>query len=31
LSKVIPNLLITSLEQSGYSQVTTWERIYDLL
>ena len=31
LSKVIPNLLITSLEQSGYFNVTTWERIYDLL
>jgi serine/threonine protein kinase/tetratricopeptide (TPR) repeat protein len=31
LSKVIPNLLITSLEQSGYFRVTTWERVYDLL
>jgi serine/threonine protein kinase/tetratricopeptide (TPR) repeat protein len=31
LSKVIPNLLITSLEQSGFFNVTTWERIYDLL
>jgi len=31
LSKVIPNLLITNLEQSGYFSVTTWERIRDLL
>jgi tetratricopeptide (TPR) repeat protein len=31
LRKIIPNLLITSLEQSGYFQVTTWERMYDLL
>ncbi len=31
LSKVIPNLLITDLEQSGFFNVTTWERIYDLL
>ena len=31
LSKVIPNLLITNLEQSGYFNVTTWERLYDLL
>ena len=31
LSKVIPNLLITNLEQSGYFNVTTWERIRDLL
>jgi serine/threonine protein kinase/tetratricopeptide (TPR) repeat protein len=31
LSKVIPNLLITNLEQSGYFDVTTWERIRDLL
>jgi serine/threonine protein kinase/Tfp pilus assembly protein PilF len=31
LSKVIPNLLITNLEQSGYFNVTTWERIHDLL
>ncbi len=31
LRKVIPNLLITSLERSGYFQVTTWERMYDLL
>lgn len=31
LSKVIPNLLITRLEQSGYFSVTTWERLRDLL
>jgi tetratricopeptide (TPR) repeat protein len=31
LSKVIPNLLITNLEQSGYFNVTTWERLRDLL
>ena len=31
LSKAIPNLLITSLEQSSYLQVTTWERMRDLL
>ncbi|UCG69121.1 MAG: tetratricopeptide repeat protein, partial [Thermoplasmata archaeon] len=31
LQKVIPNLLITKLEQSQYLQVTTWERMYDLL
>lgn len=31
LSKAIPNLLITSLEQSRYLQVTTWERMRDLL
>jgi tetratricopeptide (TPR) repeat protein len=31
LSKVIPNLLITSLEGSGYFNVMTWERIRDLL
>ena len=31
LSKVIPNLLITNLEQCGYFSVTTWERLYDLL
>ncbi len=31
LSKVIPNLLITDLEQSGYFSVTTWERLHDLL
>jgi tetratricopeptide (TPR) repeat protein len=31
LRKAIPNLLITSLEQSKYLQVTTWERMYDLL
>jgi tetratricopeptide (TPR) repeat protein/tRNA A-37 threonylcarbamoyl transferase component Bud32 len=31
LKKVIPNLLITSLEQSGYFSVATWERLYDLL
>jgi eukaryotic-like serine/threonine-protein kinase len=31
LSKVIPNLLITNLEQSGYFSVTSWERLRDLL
>jgi serine/threonine protein kinase/tetratricopeptide (TPR) repeat protein len=31
LQKVIPNLLITSLEQTGYLRVTTWERMHDLL
>lgn len=31
LKKVIPNLLITSLEQSKYLQVMTWERQRDLL
>src|SRR4030042_1045970 len=31
LQRAIPNLLITSLEQSGYFSVATWERLYDLL
>jgi len=31
LRDVIPNLLITSLEQSRYLRVTTWERMRDLL
>jgi tetratricopeptide (TPR) repeat protein/TolB-like protein len=31
LSKAIPNLLITSLEQSPYLRVATWERMGDLL
>jgi tetratricopeptide (TPR) repeat protein len=31
LQKAIPNLLITSLEQSGIGYVTTWERLHDLL
>jgi tetratricopeptide (TPR) repeat protein len=31
LKKVIPNLLITSLEQSKYLQVVTWERLRDLI
>lgn len=31
LKTAIPNLLITSLEQSKYLQVITWERMYDLL
>jgi serine/threonine protein kinase/Tfp pilus assembly protein PilF len=31
LQKAIPNLLITSLEQSKYLRVTTWQRMYDLL
>ena len=31
LQNAIPNLLITSLEQSKYLSVTTWERMLDLL
>lgn len=31
LRKIIPNLLITGLEQSGYFNVATWERMHDLL
>ena len=31
LQEAIPNLLITSLEQSKYIRVITWERIQDLL
>ena len=31
LRKAIPNLLITSLEQSEYIHVVTWERMQDLL
>jgi tetratricopeptide (TPR) repeat protein len=31
LQKAIPNLLITSLEQSPHIQITTWERLNDLL
>ena len=31
LQEVIPNLLITSLEQSKYLSVVTWERLQDLL
>ena len=31
LQKAIPNLLITNLEQSEHLQVTTWERMRDLL
>ncbi len=31
LKKVIPNLLITNLEQSGNLEVTTWERMNDLI
>jgi len=31
LRKVIPNLLITSREQTGNFSVTTWERLLDLL
>ncbi|NQT79940.1 MAG: protein kinase [Candidatus Aminicenantes bacterium] len=31
LQEAIPNLLITSLEQSRYLRVTTWERMHDLL
>ncbi len=30
LCRAIPNLLITSLEQSPYLRVTTWERLRDL-
>ena len=31
LSAAIPNLLITSLEQSGYLRVATWERMRDVI
>jgi len=31
LQKAIPNLLISNLEQSGYLQVITWERMNDLI
>jgi tetratricopeptide (TPR) repeat protein len=31
LGEAIPNLLITSLEQSQYLRVMTWERMHDLL
>lgn len=31
LQKAIPNLLITSLENTGYLYVATWERMFDLL
>jgi len=31
LQKVIPNLLITSLEHSAHVHVTTWERMRDLM
>jgi serine/threonine protein kinase/cytochrome c-type biogenesis protein CcmH/NrfG len=31
LQEAIPNLLITSLEQSPYLHVMTWERMHDLL
>ncbi len=31
LQRAVPNLLITSLEQSGFLSVTTWERLGDLL
>lgn len=31
LGEAIPNLLITSLEQSRYLRVMTWERMHDLL
>ncbi|MBM3294575.1 MAG: tetratricopeptide repeat protein [Candidatus Aminicenantes bacterium] len=31
LSKVIPNLLITSLEQTSLFDVVSWERLHDLL
>jgi tetratricopeptide (TPR) repeat protein len=31
LQEAIPNLLITSLEQSPYLRVITWERMHDLL
>ena len=31
LQNAIPNLLITSLEQSKFFRLTTWERLFDLL
>jgi len=31
LRKAIPNLLISSLEQSGHFYVATWERMHDIL
>jgi serine/threonine protein kinase/Tfp pilus assembly protein PilF len=31
LQKAIPNLLITSLEQTGVHYIATWERLHDLL
>lgn len=31
LQEAIPNLLITNLENTGYLNVATWERLYDLL
>jgi eukaryotic-like serine/threonine-protein kinase len=31
LQETIPNLLITSLEQSGHFRVTSWQRLKDLL
>ena len=31
LQKAVPNLLITSLEQSRFLSITTWERLGDLL
>ena len=31
LQEAIPNLLITSLEQSGHFRVTSWERLKDVL
>jgi len=31
LQEAIPNLLITSFEQTGYLYVATWERMHDLL
>jgi len=31
MSKVIPTLLITNLENSGYFDVVTWERLHDLI
>jgi serine/threonine protein kinase/tetratricopeptide (TPR) repeat protein len=31
LQETIPNLLITSLEQSGHFRVTSWQRLQDLL
>lgn len=30
LQNVIPNLLITDLEQTNYFDITSWERLYDL-
>ena len=31
LQRIIPNLLITNLENTGFFHVTTWERLRDLM